>query len=280
MLTFLTPPHELLDAASPDGHTGAVLAYFEPRYEADAAPDETQPYWRPRPGELDQRLSADPRDYPTTILTSKILKIIHETNLFQLNPRVLEIGGAEGLEAVRFALMGAQVDVCELTKNGVRKTEALAEKYGVSDKVRARRCPAQELQLEDGVYGLVLNRGVLDYVKTARNKREIIRRTQLATAPGGLHVFAAWSEDTQPVVPCHSEVEMYPDYQGAISLAEYRRPGWQILFSTFEEKPDHSHRECADQPHTHTHLKLIAQRLGSGALMDSGMSNLQAIIAA
>lgn len=238
-----------------DMHSAAVATYFDKRY------DSNPNYWWNHPDTAESRLSSDPAAHLTSLITSVVLRIIQNENPLRDNPYVLDIGGGGGIDAIRYARMGYQVDVNDNSRQSVELVTRLAAKYGVSESVRVVCGPAQELELEPRHYGLILCNGVLDYVAGRQAKLKIIRLMQSATAPNGLNALSTWIDFPKPTVPCHSEVQMYPDPLGEITIGGYfGEPGWADRLAYLDlDKPDHSHPECEQQPHTHSHAKAVMQ---------------------
>ncbi len=238
-----------------DESSAAVADYFDRRYGSN--PD----YWWNRPGEAETRLSPDHMAHELSLVTSTVLRIIQNENPLRDHPYVLDIGGGGGIDTIRYALMGYQVDVNDVSPRSAELITMLAAKYGVADQVRVVCGPAQELELEPRHYGLALCNGVLDYVQSRDAKLKIVHNIQDATAHNGLDALSTWIDFPNPSVPCHSEVAMSPDPLGEVTIGEYLDvPGWSDRLAYLElNKADNSHPECKEQPHRHSHAKGVME---------------------
>lgn len=165
--------------------------------------------------------------------------------------RALDLGAGEGSDSIRLAKLGYQVDAVELSSVACQKIEAFAREENVP--VTVRNESILDVALEDGAYDLVVLNGSLHYV---HDKAAVLARAQAASAPRAVHAVALFSTAT-PLSAEHSAVPVFPEPEGGGVELFYRN--WDIRLLTYDrDQPEHSHPGFA--PHTHSYIKLIAQR--------------------
>jgi len=110
-----------------------------------------------------------------------------------------------------------------------------------------------------GLFDVVVANGLLHYVE---NKELVIARMQDATTSGGINVISLWSTFTQ-VPACHLGVPVYCDDENGVLTHSYS--GWAAKLTFFERgKLESSHPGMP--AHSHSHIKLIAEKPGRSLL--------------
>lgn len=194
------------------------------------------------------RYSTDPDAHPTSLLTQQTLRLL------QRRPpgRALDLGAGEGVDAIRLARLGYEVDTVEVSPVAGEKIERFANEAGVSSRVRVTVGDIADVGFA-GEYDVVLCNGVLHYVE---DKAPVITRMQRATAVGGFNVVSLWSTFT-PVPASHNSVTVFCDEENGVVTGLYRTWPKELIY--FErDKAEASHSDLP--PHRHSHIKLIARR--------------------
>jgi len=200
-------------------------------------------WWR-----TELRHSPDPLDYPTSLLTQTLLRLIASRPA----GRVLDLGAGEGADAIRLARLGYEVDAVDISAAGAEKIEKFASMEGVSDKVRVHRTDARDFAATND-YDIVISNGLLHYIDY---KEPVVQAMQAATRAGGLNVVSLWSTYTPPPA-CHDIVPVYPDDEYGVVAKLYA--SWQLELFYFErDKAETAHSDLP--PHRHSHIKLIARK--------------------
>jgi SAM-dependent methyltransferase len=214
----------------------SVAAYFDDLYRP------TERYWWRR----GDPYSADPDDYPTSLLTQLTLRAICGRE----PGRALDLGAGEGADSIRLALMGYTVTAVDISEVATGKIKTFAAEAGVD--VGVVTVDVGEFRPE-GQFDVVICNGVLQYVG---NKAGVIGRMKAATRPGGLNVVSAWTTFTA-VPACHNSVPVYCDKEEGDIAHAYE--GWNLRLKYFErDKPETSHAGMPE--HSHSHVKLIAEK--------------------
>lgn len=200
-------------------------------------------WWR-----AEVRHSANPLDYPTSLLTQTLLRLIASRPA----GRVLDLGAGEGADAIRLARLGYEVDAVDISSAGTEKIEKFASMEGVAHKVRVHKMDVRDYSAADD-YDIVISNGLLHYIE---DKEPVVQLMQNATRADGLNVVSLWSTYTPPPA-CHDIVPVYPDDEYGVVTKLYA--GWPLEFLYFErDKPESAHSDLP--PHRHSHIKLIARR--------------------
>jgi tellurite methyltransferase len=101
---------------------------------------------------------------------------------FSPGKTVLDIGCGEGKDAVYMAEQGYSVTAFDLTENGIRKTNKLADDRGV--KVDAYVDDINEF-VTDKQFDIVYSTGTVQYLFD-ENKQDFFRKLENITKPGGI----------------------------------------------------------------------------------------------
>ncbi|HLX56786.1 MAG TPA: class I SAM-dependent methyltransferase [Ktedonobacteraceae bacterium] len=161
----------------------------------------------------------------------------------------LDLGSGEGIDAIRLARLGYQVDAVEGSAVGAEKTERFAREAGV--RVNVMHMDAQDFQ-PSRQYDLIICNGLLHYVE---NKALILQRMQQATKPGGYNMVFLFS-NYNPVPECHRIINVYCDKEDGITSSFYR--DWQHTLFLEHNKQDHAHTDFP--PHQHSMIKIVAKK--------------------
>jgi len=216
--------------------TADVASFFDEQYRNHA-----RYWWR---GKI--RYSADPRDYPQSAMTRRMLDVVHRRG----RGRVLDVGAGEGSDAIRLALLGYEVDAVEVSAVGAEKIERFARE----NRARVNVVNADVMKVElSGPYDIVICNGVLHYVM---EKAALLRRLQRATAPGGWHFVSLFSDHT-PLPACHRVVDAFCDREDGVTVAAYER--WRRA-AVWAERDRLETSHPGFEAHRHSFIKLIAQR--------------------
>jgi SAM-dependent methyltransferase len=225
---------------SSDAHSATdalkVAAYFDDLYRP------TERYW----WRSSDPYSADPDDYPTSLLTQLTLRLIHGRE----PGRALDLGAGEGADSIRLALMGYAVTAVEISEIATEKIKAFAADARVD--VGVVTADLSEFRPE-GQFDIVICNGVLHYI---RDKAGVIGRMQATTSPGGLNVVSSWTTFTD-MPACHNSVPVYCDEEDGFIAQAYDR--WNLKLKYLErDKKESSHTGMPD--HSHSHIKVIAEK--------------------
>jgi tellurite methyltransferase len=226
---------------SPDSRP-AVATYFNQLYA------HAERYW----WRNDPRYSTDPADYPFSLLTQLTLRAL------QGRPagRALDLGAGEGADSIRLARLGYDVTAVDASDVAGEKIRRFAEAAGVKVNVEVGDISWYE---PDGEFNVTICNGVLHYIA---DNETVIRRVQDATCPGGINVVSTWSTFT-PVPGCHNTVEVYCDSEDGTLARSYE--SWNMKLFYFDRaKPETAHSGM--EAHSHSHIKMIAEKPGGPAL--------------
>lgn len=97
--------------------------------------------------------------------------------------KLLDLGCGAGETSVYFALQGADVTACDISREMLRIADNLARKFNVS--IRTVKGKAEQLDFGEGDFDFVFGNGVLHHVEIAPAAKEIYRILK----PGGLAIF-------------------------------------------------------------------------------------------
>jgi 2-polyprenyl-3-methyl-5-hydroxy-6-metoxy-1,4-benzoquinol methylase len=207
----------------------------------DRAYSEADRYWWKEP----HRYSADPLDHAASLLTQQLMRVVRS----QAPGRVLDLGGGEGADAIRLALLGWDALLVESSLVACEKAAEFASESGVQIEV----INDSIITFPDlGEFDLVICNGVLHYVE---DKSSAIRRIQGATRPGGMNVISSWTTYTE-VPAAHTVVPCFPDEERGSIWGSYE--SWEpIIWYLERAKMETSHDDF--EPHVHSFIKLIAR---------------------
>lgn len=180
---------------------------------------------------------------------AQVLKFAKETG----KGRVLDLGAGEGIDAIRLAKLGFDVDAVEFSNVAVRKIKKFAE----SNKVQVNAICADICEFNfEYTYDIIMLNGVLHYINPFL-RLDIINKIQEYTKIGGINCISLFSTET-PVPECHNVVPVYPEKEGG--QIEQCYVEWETLYKCYDrQKPETSHLEM--QPHAHSFIKFISRRI-------------------
>lgn len=166
------------------------------------------------------------------------------------NGCALDLGAGEGIDAIRLALVGFDVDAVEISPVGVEKIKHFAKEKGVSINAI---CADIKDYVYTKPYDIIMCNGVLHYTA---DKKTIIQNMKEHTKIGGINCISLFS--TYSDIPtCHTIVPVYPDDEGG--QIEQLYSDWEVLFKVYDRnKSELSHDEMP--PHEHSFIKLICRR--------------------
>jgi len=217
-------------------HQMSTRDYFDELYRS-----ESHYWWR-----HDVRYETQASAFPFSLLTQLTLRFLED----RPGQRVLDLGAGEGSDSIRLALLGHDVSAVEISKVGADKIRCFAAEVNVQVRVQVADLMTYQ---PDGEFDLIICNGVLHYIP---DKAVVVDRMQAATRPGGINVISAWSTYT-PVPECHTVVPVYCDDEDGLITGRYAP--WITRLLYFErEKKESAHADM--QPHSHSHIKLIAQK--------------------
>lgn len=219
----------------------SVSDYFDELYACN-----TRYWWK-----HEERYAPNAEAFPYSLLTQMTLRLLADRSPGRVLD-VLDLGAGEGADAIRLALLGHRVMAIELSKVAAEKISAFADEAGANVHVRVVDLAIYE---PEGEFDLIICNGVLHYME---GKQAVIDRMQSATRVGGLNVISAWSNFT-PVPECHLRVPVFCDDENGVIVRSYAH--WDVELLYFErDKGETSH--AGSPPHSHSHVKLIAQKPG------------------
>jgi tellurite methyltransferase len=181
-------------------------------------------------------------------LALKVLKIFPPDE----NATLLEIGCGEGRNAVFFARNGYNVSAFDLSPNGVKKTDLLAERVGVTIRTFTDDIKSYRL---DKLYDVLFSTGVLHYIPTDL-RREILENYRDKTRPGGINAMSVLIK--KPFIPSAPDSEATANLWISGELFTYYHD-WRIEYS-IEEIFDCT---SGGKPHQHAVNRIIARKPGN-----------------
>jgi 2-polyprenyl-3-methyl-5-hydroxy-6-metoxy-1,4-benzoquinol methylase len=220
----------------------SVTAYYNLLYAG------AERYW----WRTDPRYSTDPADYPFSLLTQLTLREL------QARPpgRALDLGAGEGADSIRLARLGYDVTAVDISNVAAQKIARFAVEAGVTVNVEVSDISSYE---PDGDFDVIICNGVLHYIA---DKEAVIGQIQNATRPGGINILSTWSTFT-PVPACHNSVVVYCDSEDGTLARSYE--SWHMKLLYFDRgKPEMAHSGM--EAHSHSHIKMIAEKPGSAAV--------------
>lgn len=208
--------------------------FFDQRYAS-----EDRYWWK-----AGNRYLTDPDAHPASVLTRSMMREIAG----RPPGRALDLGGGEGSDAIRLALLGWRVDLVDISREAAGKTGIFAGQVGVT--LNIINSSITDFR-PSHVYDLVICNGVLHYVE---NKARVLRMIQDVTTRGGVNALSMWSSYS-PVPAGHLVVPCYPEDEDGTVMRMYS--SWDKPLLYFERlKQEASHLDFA--PHVHSYIKLVA----------------------
>ena len=240
---LLPPPHDVKSSpvATVPTYSQDVINFFEQAYRS------TKRYWhRDHPP-----YSVDPASYGPNSLTGELLTWASSRQ----TGRALDLGGGEGGDAIRLALLGYEVDVIEGTPAGSEKIEDHAREVGVTLTVINANLLGLEITRQ---YDVVVCNGVLHYIDPA-DKVNVLRHLSDATVPGGLNAVSLFTTHTA-LPEEHRAIPVFPDEENGLVQCHYS--SWTVRRRLIQrDKIERSHRDF--KPHRHSFLKLLVEKSAS-----------------
>ena len=165
-------------------------------------------------------------------------------------PTAIDVGGGEGRDSVLFAEHGWNVYVVDVSRNGLEKTERLAERRDVD--IETIRADANELVFPTNV-DVVYSAGTVQYIRP-ENRKEQFRHFKSQTTANGIHAIFAFVDHLDiPTPPDWTENEYF--YEPG-ELAGYYE-GWETV--QYDEIVFDDDSGC--EPHQHAAEILFVRNL-------------------
>jgi SAM-dependent methyltransferase len=166
--------------------------------------------------------------------------------------RALDLGAGEGMDAIRLARLGYEVDAVEGSGVGAAKIVESGRAAGVRVNVvhadaRVWRAAAE--------YDVIICSGLLHYLEP-EHQGPVLARLRAATRTNGLNLITTFS-DHSPVPTCHRVVDVFPDREDGTLTGAYR--DWEGEPMFVREKREVAHVDFP--PHAHSFIKLLATKL-------------------
>lgn len=190
--------------------------------------------------------SSSPDDHAPSLIAQQVLRLA----LGRTPGTAIDMGGGEGADAIRLALLGWEVEVVELSEVAVSKIRNFAAEAGVD--LRVHHADVRNFE-SARTFDLVICNGVLHYIQ---DKASVCARMQAMTNPGGVNAVSLWSDYT-PVPKCHRIVPTFPDRERGEVVRAYE--GWAKSLLYFERARMEAGHD--DMPaHAHSYIKMIATK--------------------
>ncbi|RMI33618.1 methyltransferase domain-containing protein [Nocardia stercoris] len=111
---------------------------------------------------------------------------------------VLDVGGGNGLDAVRLAALGHHVTIVDASHDSLAEAEELARRLGYADAIDTRRADVTELTtvVEAGTFDVVLCHNLIQYVP---RRDAVFAMLVAALRPGGVLSVLAPNPDCDPL---------------------------------------------------------------------------------
>jgi len=164
--------------------------------------------------------------------------------------KLLDIGCGEGRNAVFFASMGFEVTAFDLAPEGIRKTEILAERAGVS--VRTFVADMREYRIQD-TFHVIFSTGVLQYLPHDVRKT-VIDGYRDHTEKGGINAHSVFVHKPFLQKPPDAEDDAHSWLSG--ELTGYYND-WRIEYTTEEIFNCNS----GGIPHEHAVSRMVARKV-------------------
>lgn len=212
-----------------------TAAYFDVLYGS-----HQRYWWREK-----DRYAVRGEAYPYSLLTQMTLRMIEG----RPPGRALDLGSGEGVDSIRLALLGYEVDSVDISPVATAKIRNFAREVGITVNVITADITKFE---PPHTYDVVICNGVLHYVA---DKQAVVEHMQDATEKEGLNVISLWS--THSTVPsCHNMVPVFCDDEQGVVTKLYAH--WRSEFLYYDrDKLETAHADLPE--HRHSHIKLIAR---------------------
>ncbi|XVH33469.1 class I SAM-dependent methyltransferase (plasmid) [Haloferacaceae archaeon DSL9] len=163
---------------------------------------------------------------------------------------VIDIGAGEGRDAVFFAERGWNVYAVDVSHNGLKKAEQLAERKSVD--IETIQADANELTFPMSV-DVVYSSGTVQYIRP-ENRNQQFSHFKSRTADNGVHAIFAFVD--------HPEISTPPDWTENEHLYEPGElAGYYEEWNTIQYDEIVFDDDSGDEPHQHAAEILFAQKL-------------------
>lgn len=160
----------------------------------------------------------------------------------------VDIGAGEGRDAVLFAERGWEVYAIDVSPNGLKKAERLADRRGVH--LETVEADANELSLPDAV-DVAYSAGTVQYIRPENRERQF-EHFKEATTEGGIHAMFAFVD--------HPEIPTPPDWtDNEFFYARNELEGYYADWETLRTREVVFDDESGGEPHQHAAEILFAR---------------------
>lgn len=161
---------------------------------------------------------------------------------------VIDIGAGEGRDAVFFAKQGWDVFAMDVSPNGLKKAERLAESRGVT--IQTIKGDANDATLPNPV-DIVYSAGTIQYIRP-ENREHQFEHFKESTTSGGIHALFAFVD--HPKIPTPPDWTENEYFYAQDELIEYYED-WEVIQVDDIVFDDDS----GDEPHQHAAEILFVQ---------------------
>jgi 2-polyprenyl-3-methyl-5-hydroxy-6-metoxy-1,4-benzoquinol methylase len=165
--------------------------------------------------------------------------------------RVLDAGCGEGKNAAAFARLGSTVEAIDVSAKAVANGRAAWPSLA---NIHWREGDVSDPRIGLGEYDVVIAYGLVHCLRSPRKVRDVIRRLQAHTIPGGYHILCAFNDRYQ-------DLTAHPGFAPTlIAHSEYvaAYTSWTLLLATDSDLHDvHPDNGLA---HDHSLTRILARR--------------------